>query len=193
MIRKYLSFGNAKLPKTTAIFNMTSATDCPAKKLGLCMIPDICYAMKAERMRPDVLTHRRRQCKFWKNVSAKEFARQFIEMNNNKRIKVDTLRFSEAGDFSSQDDINKADKIAELLKEEEIITYTYTARSDLDFSNIKSLIVNGTYFKKRGIRNTFIPVSKFTNRNDREQCILNCRICNKCIIGENLDIEVEFH
>ena len=47
-----LSEGNIKIPSTTAIFNMTSAKDCPSLKLGLCKAfhngKNICYAKKSE-------------------------------------------------------------------------------------------------------------------------------------------------
>ena len=46
------SEGNLKIPSSTAIFNMGSATDCPSLKLGLCKAyfngKHICYAKKAE-------------------------------------------------------------------------------------------------------------------------------------------------
>ena len=37
--------GNSKIGKDTFILNITSATDCPTKKLGLCKIPKLCYAL----------------------------------------------------------------------------------------------------------------------------------------------------
>lgn len=191
MIRKHLSFRNIKLPKTTAIFNFTSATNCPAK--NMCKILDKCYAMKSERIRPHVLLHRNNQSIFWDSVTAEEFAEQFIEMNRRKRIKVKLLRFSESGDFRNQSDVDKAEKIASLLKRENITTYTYTARIDLNFENISHLIINGSSFWKKGIRNTFIPVKEFTNLPERKQCRMNCRICNICITGKKLDIEVKIH
>lgn len=44
--------GNMKIPRTTAIFNMSSATDCPSRKLGLCKAvvdgKHICYAIRSE-------------------------------------------------------------------------------------------------------------------------------------------------
>ena len=68
-LNRHISIGNKKLPKTTAIFNMGAATDCPSLELGLCQAfvgeKLVCYAMKAESgLYPDVLPYRRRQESF---------------------------------------------------------------------------------------------------------------------------------
>jgi hypothetical protein len=66
-LKKLIQAGNHKLPKSTAIFNMASATDCPSLKLGLCSAVDengklFCYAKKSEAgYRPDVLPYRRKK------------------------------------------------------------------------------------------------------------------------------------
>jgi hypothetical protein len=55
--------GNRKIPKSTAIFNMSSALNCPSKKLGLCKAASQgakCYARKAEILYPQVLPYRER-------------------------------------------------------------------------------------------------------------------------------------
>ena len=80
--------GNKKLPKTTAIFNMGSATDCPALKKGMCQafarnpqgkMKLVCYAKKAEvQYYTMVLPYRRRQEKYWKDHSAEDFAISFL-------------------------------------------------------------------------------------------------------------------
>ena len=44
------SYGNKKLPESTMIVNLTSAQNCPAKQLGLCLVPDVCYAQKGEEL-----------------------------------------------------------------------------------------------------------------------------------------------
>ena len=51
-LKKLIQFGNHKLPKSIAIFNMGPAMECPSLNMGLCQayVGDkcVCYAMKAE-------------------------------------------------------------------------------------------------------------------------------------------------
>ena len=51
-IKSFLSFGNKKLSNSTAILNITSALQCPSRKLGLCGLsdPSKCYALRSERI-----------------------------------------------------------------------------------------------------------------------------------------------
>ena len=68
-LKNLIATGNKKLPTTTAIFNMGSATDCPSLKKGLCTAVTekkvTCYALRPENFRPLVLPYRRRQEKYW--------------------------------------------------------------------------------------------------------------------------------
>jgi len=61
--------GNKKLGKDTLIFNMTSATNCPSKRLGLCQLKgrceSKCYALRAEKRFPAVLEYREEQAGDW--------------------------------------------------------------------------------------------------------------------------------
>jgi hypothetical protein len=80
----YITFGNTKIAKHVAIFNMNSATDCPnaqtienedERDTGLCQVPwSDCYAHKAENIYPNALDKRRRQEYLWDNIDAATFA-----------------------------------------------------------------------------------------------------------------------
>ncbi len=190
-----VAFGNNKLDKNIAIFNMNSATDCPSEKLGLCELCDICYAKKAEVQYPAVLPYRRRQESYWDSCTAEQFVSELLEKATYKvgakkgTLKIDTLRVSESGDFKGQDDVDKLDKIANLLKESCINTYCYTARKDLDFSKAKSVTVNGSGFM---VHNTF----KAFNKGDvtgRFICRGDCGPCTLCVYPRGLEIFVEKH
>jgi len=179
--------GNLKIPTTTAIFNMTPATMCPALARGLCTIYNVegkhrCYAMKAEGPRtPNVLPFRVRQLKFWKKVTAEEFAYQFILINSLKEKAWTKLRFNEAGDFMTQKCVDKADKIAMYLARYGIKTYCYTHRSDLDYSEVKHLIISGSGFKKEGVSNIFKTVLDLKDKpKGWSVCPMDCRNCDKC-------------
>jgi len=185
------TWGNKKLPKTTAIFNMTSATACPANLLNLCQLaePDkYCYARKAERMYKNALAHRLRQMDFWSTCSPCSFVTALMEEKKRKHIRK--LRFNEAGDFISQNSVVKAETIAKLLyKGYGVETYCYTARSDLDFKSRKFLIINGSGFM---IDNNFTIVKRGQSVG-KHVCPQNCRLCTWCSERKKRIIYVEMH
>jgi hypothetical protein len=188
MIKSLIAFGNSKLPKTTAIFNLSSANDCPSKRLGLCEHPDACYAMKAERQYKVSRLYRDRQAEVWLRLSAEEFISQFLDLAGRKRIKLTCLRFCESGDLHSQDCLTKMVTIANALAEHGIQCYTYTARRDLDFSDIGKLVVNGSGFM---VSNNFRMVPELTGSN--LACHGNCEGCSLCYTAHNRVIEVKKH
>ena len=176
--------GNHKLPSTTAIFNMASARNCPAMKLGLCKASlqgAKCYACKAEYFRPLVFPYRERQAKLWSGISGKNFAYQFLMINSYKRRPFNALRFNESGDFHTQECVNKAEEVARILKRHGIVTYCYTSRNDLDFSKVRDLVIHGSGFTKRGIKGMFKIIERKRDKvKGWSLCRMNCRVCNLC-------------
>jgi hypothetical protein len=191
-LNKLIRSGNLKIPRTTAIFNMTPAHYCPALARGLCKAyapngKHVCYAMKAESpMRPDVLPFRIKQMKFWKLITAEDFAWQFQLINSLKENAWTKLRLNEAGDFMTQKCVDKADKIAMYLKRIGVVTYCYTHRSDLDYSGVKHLVISGSGFQKEGVTNIFKIVEDLEEKpKGWSVCPMDCRECNKCSIRGN--------
>ncbi len=137
-LKKLLSFGNMKVGNDTAIFNMNPAFRCPSEVLGLCDIAAKCYAKKAERIYPGTTPYRERQELYWDSTDAKTFTEEFIQSISRKRKPIEFLRVSESGDFKAQEDVDKLSTIADQLKRHNVVVYTYTARKDLDFSNISN-------------------------------------------------------
>jgi len=179
--------GNLKLPRTTAIFNMGSAHSCPSFKLGFCQAitkkgKHVCYAKRSETsMRHFVQPYREAQGRYWKKVTAEEFASQFLLINSLKCNPFTALRFNEASDFHSQECLNKAEKIACLLDRFGIKTYCYSARKDLDFSQVRHLIVSGSGFQKNGITNIFKMIEDKKDRpKGYQECRGDCRVCSRC-------------
>jgi len=189
-----VQFGNKKLPKTTMIFNMGSATNCPSKKLGLCKVCNICYAMKAEKQYPDCLPYRNRQEAFYAKHDSIDIAKYFIqaiEWKMNSKYPVDAIRFSEAGDFSNQAMVDKLMVVFSLIKKAfpKIRIYGYTARKDLNFTELmKFATVNGS---NKMISNEFKAVDTFTDGNLHCQC--NCDTCTLCHVAKGRIIEVLKH
>jgi hypothetical protein len=186
--------GNIKIPKETAIFNMSSATDCVSLAMGKCKacvfdeklqkLKTVCYALKSEKdYRPNVLPYRRRQEKFWLDVSPEEFVVQFLIINSRKRMKFNKIRFNEAGDFHDQAGLEKAEKIARLLDKFGIRVYCYTSRDDLDYTKIKSLVINASGFEAPGLVNVFQMVEKGeTPPKGHARCPMDCTVCDRCSI-----------
>jgi hypothetical protein len=136
------------------------------------------------------LKFRRSQTKLFDKLSAEQIAEQIIKKAKAKKlVKIKYLRISEAGDFRNQEDLNKMSNIANLLEKENIRAYGYTARTDLNYTNIsKNLVINGSYFM---VDNSFIPVKQYTEGGVR--CLGNCRICNLCKEKSGVAIENKFH
>jgi len=185
-LKSLISSGNIKIPTSTAIFNMSSATDCPSMKLGLCAAAKAgvkCYARKSEvPARPGVLPYRRRQEKYWATATASKFALDFLALNASKvRQPFTAIRFNEAGDFHSRACVEKADTIARILSDFGIVVYCYTSRSDLDYSNVKSLIIMGSGFRKDGVTSEFRIIGKDSEKpKGYGLCPMDCKQCSRC-------------
>lgn len=188
------SKGNHKLPKSTAIINITSAHDCPAKKKGMCPVPKgKCYALKAERsFRPQCLPYRRRQTVVWDALPAWAIAAALIRHSENARThKITKVRFSEAGDFRNQKDVNKMSEVAKILKYAGIIVYGYTARKDLDYTNVSdNMVITGSGFM---VHNSFTAVPKETLNKYKHVCKMDCSICNLCAKRKGIKIYAPLH
>lgn len=131
------SYGNSKLPAETLIINLTSAQNCPSEKLGFCKCANVCYAKKCERIYKAYLNKNltlEKLVKSWSINNWKDILKVYIE-NSPKTIKY--IRLNEAGDFPSQEVVNMFNELSKWLYETfNIKTYCYTAREDLDFSNV---------------------------------------------------------
>jgi len=187
-IKAHVSFGNPKLPKTTMIFNMGAATDCPSDALGLCENSKICYAKAAERQYHKTCPqYRKRQEDIWKKYSAIQLAKAFVKIIKAKRIRVDAFRFNESGDFWSRGCVEKLSIIAAWLKAElNIITYGYTARKDLDFSKVCFFVLGSNFLLDGEFRTVERPSGL------HPVCPGDCTKCTLCQ-GYDGVIEVTAH
>jgi hypothetical protein len=185
-----ISNGNKKIGNDTFIINITSATDCPSRRLGLCQIEENkCYAMKAERQYPDVLPYRRAQEIVWETHHEEIIAEHILSRAKRKKTPIKYIRFSESGDFRSQEDVEKLKNLSHILSSGGIKVYGYTARRDLSFSDLPSnLAINGSGFM---VSNSFTAVKE--SQDDFIMCPGNCRNCNLCKEKNNLDIKVLYH
>lgn len=197
------SIGNRKIGKDTMIINISSAKDCEAGKNGLCDLytNGKCYAMKAERLYPQVLPYREEQKIIWESLSAKEISDQIIEANNKKRSKLKFLRINESGDFKHQGDVWKASEIAQRLSSKGIKVYTYTHRKDLDFSDLSDNLTINSSHKDKLINNRFLAykenvinrIMRMKKNRKIVKCVMDCSKCNICKYSNNLTVLVSIH
>jgi len=192
-----LTFGNHKLGTDTAVFNMGTSIDCPSRKLGLCQTIKQgvkCYAEKAEIQYKDpVINHRLSQAAKWKSKTGPELTMQFLDQIKRRRTKTTFLRYNESGDFNEQADIDKLNYVSRCLRENGIITYGYTARSDLDFRGI-DFLCKGSGFNADGLsgstkvllKNDVVPEGYFL-------CPGSCKKCNLCKINVAHNIAFKQH
>lgn len=184
--------GNNKLPQSTYIVNLGCSSLCPGRALGTCSNCNICYAMKAENQyKESTLLYRLLQTLRWRDLKAKTIADGLLKTSENAKVhKMKYLRLNEAGDVFEQKDIKKMSKIADLLAKEDIGTYTYTSRYDLDWSkSSKNLIVNGSGFM---VDNQFQTCKKHDNTM-MYKCHGDCDVCDNCKSAKGIIIYVEEH
>jgi hypothetical protein len=205
ILSDYIQFGNSKLEKNIAIFNMNSATDCPNIGTDHCQVPkDDCYAYTAENTYPQPLAYRRRQEYLWDCMTADMWAEAFNLMLSRKRNNVDYLRFSEAGDFRSNADIIKVNKIAELV---DVDVYTYSASDYLNWNNAENFTVNRSNFKSEYGDKAYTAIPKDVSPEQHEklsdnavQCPyevsdkeISCGTCNLCMEPDAPDVYITLH
>jgi len=178
---------------------MGSAQACPSKLLGMCKVGDRCYAKKAERLYKNVLPYRTRQHTYWMNETASGIAAAFAQILYRIKVKIRYLRFNEAGDFYSQDCVQKLSLLAEYLKREHnITTYGYTAREDLDFSNVHFLVKGSSnnsgnngkaiVLRKDKIQNHLSTLAESGNDLTWMVCPMSCKECDICKIPNDINI-----
>jgi hypothetical protein len=141
--------------------------------------------MKAEKLYPNVLPYRERQAEFWRSCDAAEFLNQF---NKEKTKNIKYFRFNESGDFQSQADVDKMNLISLGLKTQGITTYGYTARKDLDFSNVSFTINGSSWMADNEFR--YIPKG---GEAVSVMCPGDCRTCDLCKGKNGLVIGIAQH
>ena len=204
-----VSQGNSKIGTDTIIFNMGSATHCPSRAKGLCKLGRRCYALKAEILYDNTLPYRDRQADYWLNNPAKRIASALstiiLKLNKKARV-IKYIRFNESGDFWSQKDVSKLDKVAGYVRAETgVIVYGYTARKDLNFSKVVSFLVKGSS-NNAGNNGRTIARHRQAVVNNLEKhgvyfeddklfavCPGDCRACAICKVKNNVNVVFPIH
>jgi len=193
--------GNDKLPTSTYILNQNSAHDCPSAKMGKCAMRSKaqggngkCYALAPEIQYPDCLPARRMDEIAWDNSTAEDMAKILLTASKRARIhKMKEFRFSEAGDFKGQADVDKMTTLCKLIKADGVACYGYTARDDLDYTELmKVATIQGSGFMLTNNFEAYDPNEKDESDFD-EVCVGDCNLCNFCMVLEDKVIGVPEH
>ena len=191
----YMAFGNKKLPKTTAIYNIGCWFLCPGRLEGFCELHDVCYA-KCREVMGNVIQSRLNNYYFWKANSAEKIA-MFISYSimaeKMKGNEVNLLRFNEVGEIEDQEELEKMIKISNIVYENTgVKSYVYTHNRGLNF-NIErpNLTICGSGFM---IDNCFTVVKpedykEYVNNNNCVECPQKCELCGS-ICSKKLEVEI---
>ena len=193
--KPHIAFGNKKLPKTTAIYNIGTWFLCEGRLKGFCELHEVCYA-KCREIMGNTIKSRLNNYYFWKTNDARTIASFIvysIKAESMKGDKINLLRFNEVGEFENQEDLVKMRDISNIVYEQTgVKSYTYTHNRDLDFNiDRPHLTINGSGFI---IDNQFTVISpseykEYIESHNCFECLQKCEMCNS-ICSQKLGIEI---
>lgn len=191
----YISFGNKKLPKTTAIYNIGTWFLCPGRLEGYCELSTVCYA-KCREVMGSVIQSRLNNYLFWKSNTAEKiaaFISYSIMAEKMKGNQVNLLRFNEVGELEDQEDLVKMVKVSNIVyKNTGVKSYTYTHNRNLNYNFERpNLTICGSGFM---IDNRFTVVKpedyqQYVKDHNCVECPQNCGDCGS-ICARKLGVEI---
>ena len=198
----HYSIGNAKLPKTTLIFNLGTWFNCPGRKGGFCEICEKCYDKSPEVRFKDRLKERIEQEIYFRAIPAHvigmQLAKIIKEYNTPRRIyKIDRIRFSEVGELRNQNDLEKITLISNIVESlTNVKSYTYTHNKNLNFDIYRpSLTINGSNFmvdnEYRVVKDREEEFNNLYDLANKKDCICDCVKCNNYCLEKTQSIIVE--
>lgn len=185
--KQRISFGNGKLPHTTAISNMTSWFNCPGRTEGFCEICQICYDKFREVSSWKVCSSRLNNEIWFRSNDPLTIAEAIIvEIKvhdlRNPDEPVTLHRWNEVGEMADQEDLYKVNEISNFIFEElGIKSYIYTHNKDLDYDfDRPNLTVLGSGFM---VDNNFLCLpddeyDEYVQTHQCFECLGDCEICH---------------
>ena len=194
--KPYIAFGNEKVPKTTAIYNIGTWFLCEGRLKGFCELHEVCYA-KCREIMGSTIKSRLNNYYFWKTNDAKTIAMFISYSIQSKQFseedKINLLRFNEVGEFENQEDLEKMVEVSNIVYQQTgVKSYTYTHNRELDFNiDRPHLTINGSGFM---IDNQFTVVKpseykRYVENHNCFECLQKCEMCNS-ICSQKLGIEI---
>ena len=193
--KPYITFGNKKLPKTTAIYNIGCWFLCPGRLDGFCELSTQCYA-KCREVMGSVIPSRLNNYFFWKcngpeRIAA--FISYSIMAEKMKGNQVNLLRFNEVGELEDQEDLVKMVKVSNIVYNNTgIKSYVYTHNRGLNFNiERRNLTICGSGFM---VDNCFTVVKlenykQYVKDHEGIECPQNCEYCGS-ICSKKLGVEI---
>ena len=191
----HIAFGNKKLPKTTAIYNIGTWFLCPGRLNGFCELSTECYA-KCREIMGNVIQSRLNNYYFWKANSAEtiaEFICYSIKLETLKGNQVNLLRFNEVGEIEDPEDLDKMVKVSNIVYNNTgVKSYTYTHNRNLNFNiERQNLTICGSGFM---VDNCFTVVKpedykQYVDAHNVIECPQNCGDCGS-ICSKKLGVEI---
>ncbi|MFA5879913.1 MAG: hypothetical protein WC860_07035 [Candidatus Margulisiibacteriota bacterium] len=194
-----LSLGNKKLPEETLIFNITPVSTCP---LATVFCKKSCYALKAERLYPQVKISRLNNFNQSKNDYFVNDMIDIIKAIQDKKT-VKYFRIHESGDFYNNLYWHKWVTIAQNFPD--IVFYAYTKSFFIDASlkpkNFILLASIDTTSEERFLKLYEVQKQFFDKtftiipKNQKAVCGQDCSTCNLCFTFDNSvkNITVNLH
>lgn len=194
----HITFGNKKVPKTTAIANTTSWFLCPGRLKGFCELHEVCYD-KCREVMGSVNKSRLNHDLWWRQNDADTIAQFYIYSIKAESLKhpeapINLFRFQEVGDFRSTADLTKMIDVSDLIYDAlSINSYTYTHNRDIPYNCFKRphLTINGSGFMVDN-QFTVVPPSEYERYVESHNCFRcpqKCEMCNS-ICSQKLGIEI---
>ena len=188
----YIAFGNKKLPKTTAIYNIGTWFLCPGRLNGFCELHQECYA-KCREVMGSVISSRLNNYYFWKTNNAEKIA-MFISYSIKAELlkgnEVNLLRFNEVGELENEDDLKKMIEVSNIVYERTgIKSYTYTHNRKLNFDVERpNLTICGSGFMVDNMFTVVKPENykEYIDTHNAIECQQNCGDCGSicaCKLG----------
>lgn len=194
--KQRISFGNYKIPETTAITNMNSWFNCPGRTEDFCDICQICYDKFREVMSWKVCSSRLNNEIWFRthdvgditySIAGKILTYNRRNLKNNKRITLH--RWNEVGELRNQKDLNKVNNISNLLyMVTGVKSYIYTHNKNLNFDiDRPHLTINGSNFM---VDNEFKCIKpelydEYVKTHDCYECLGDCELCNTICSEKN--------
>lgn len=198
----HYSIGNAKLPKTTLIFNLGTWFNCPGRKEGFCEICQECYDKSPEVRFKERIKDRLEQEIYFRATPAhtigEVLSKHILKHNSSKtKYKINKIRFSEVGDLRNQEDLFKVSIIANVVKTlTGVKSYIYTHNKNLNFNfKRESLTINGSNFmvdnEYRVVKDKEKEFNTLSDISNKRECICDCEKCNNYCLNNSGYIIIE--
>ena len=191
----HITFGNKKLPKTTAIYNIGCWFLCPGRLEGYCELNTVCYA-KCREVMGNVIQSRLNNYYFWKSNNAEKiamFISYSIKAEQLKGNQVNLLRFNEVGELEDRGDLEKMVKVSNIVYNNTgVKSYTYTHNRGLNFNiDRPNLTICGSGFMIDNKFNVIKPENykEYVKSHGCIECPQKCELCGS-ICSKKLGLEI---